>query len=159
MARTVDPATFAVAAAYKYVNIGRMVLSADAAALAEITEAFEIAQRCSEDLPVVLLRMILGATLTYGEDRARGLAMLTELRDTCVEERYALNIVSGLDAILARHAAAADIDSAIQRARAALDELFAMGNFVNCDTSTHTLVELLLARGTHDDLTEAEVVA
>jgi hypothetical protein len=158
MARMADPATFAVAAAYKYVNISRLVLSADEAALAEIIEAFEVAQRCSEDLPVVLLRMIMGTVLTYGEDRARGLAMLTELRDTCAEERYAMNIISGLDTILARHAAAADIDSAIERARAGVEELFTMGNFINCEMSTHAFVELLIARGTHDDLKDAEVV-
>jgi hypothetical protein len=158
MARTADPATFAVAAAYKYVNISRLVLSADEAAMAEIIEAFEVAQRCSEDLPVVLLRMIFGTVLTYGEDRARGLAMLTELRDTCAEERYAMNIISGLDTILARHAAAADIDSAIERARAAVEELFTMGNFINCEMSTHAFVELLMARGTHNDLKDAEVV-
>jgi adenylate cyclase len=158
MARTSDPATFAVAVAYKYVGIGRLVLSADASALAEITEAFEIAERCSEDLPLILLRMILGGALTYGEDSARGLAILAELRDTCVKERYAMNIVSGLEMILARHAATEDIDSAITRARAALGELIENGNFINCDSSTHTFVEMLLARGTSDDMGEVEVV-
>ena len=156
MARAADPATFAVAAAYKYVNIGRLVLSADAAAMAEITDAFQVAERCSEDLPVVLLRMIYGGALTRGEDRARGLAMLTELRDMCLEERYALNIISGLETLLSRHAAPEQIGFSIQRARAAVEEVFASGNFVNCDGSTLTFVELLLERGAQSDVVEAE---
>jgi adenylate cyclase len=156
MAREADPASFAVAAAYKYVGISRLVLAADDAALAEIAEAFEVAERCSEDLPLVLLRMIVGIVLTYGEDRRRGLAMLAELCDTCVKERYAMNIVSGLELFLAQDAAIEDIDSAVERARAAVEELFESGNLVNFDTGTQTFVELLLGRGTNDDVTEAE---
>ena len=63
MARKSDPAALAVAVAYKYVGIGRRVMSADDAAVAEITEAFRLAERCSEDLPLVLLRMTLGIAL------------------------------------------------------------------------------------------------
>ena len=158
MARTADPASLAVATAYKYVGIGRRVLSADDAALAEITEAFQLAERCSEDLPVVLLRMTLGIALTFRDstDRARGLVMLAELRDTCLKERYALNIVSGLELYLAQEEASENLDRAIQRARAATEEVLGSGNLANFDGGTQVLVELLLARGTKDDLTEAE---
>src|SRR5438067_945761 len=100
--------------------------------------------------------MVFGIALMYGEDRAQGLAMLSELRDTCVKERYAMNIVSALETVLARHSALEDLDSAIQRTRMALDELFASGNFVNCEGGTHNIVELLLARGTNGDVVEAE---
>ena len=159
MTRTADPASLAVVAAYKYVCIGRGALLADDVALSEITEVFQLAERSSEDLPLVLLRMSLGIALVHRqspEDRARGVAMLAELRDTCLTERYALNVVSGLELHMAREAADEDIDRAIRQARAATDELFASGNFVNCDAGTSFLVELLLTRGTPADQAEAE---
>jgi adenylate cyclase len=159
MTRMADPASLAVAAAYKYVCIGRGALAADDVALREITEAFRLAERSSEDLPLVLLRMSLGIALVhrqFPEDRARGVAMLTELRDTCVKERYALNIVSGLELFIAREVANEDIDRAIRQARVATDELFTSGNIANCDAGTGIFVELLLGRGTPDDLAEAE---
>jgi adenylate cyclase len=159
MTRMADPASLAVAAAYKYVCIGRGALVADDLALRDIAEAFRLAEQCSEDLPLVLLRMSLGIALVnrqLPEDRARGVTILAELRDTCVKERYALNIVSGLELFIARETASEDVDEAIRQARAATDELFASGNFANCDTATGIFVELLLGRGTPDDLAEAE---
>jgi adenylate cyclase len=66
-----------------------------------------------------------------------------------------LNIVPGLELYLAQGAAEEDIDRAIQQARTATEEIFASGNFVNCDAGTRVVVELLLARGAKDDLTEA----
>jgi len=159
MTRMADPSSLAVATAYKYVLIGGGVLLADDAALTEINEAFQLAERSSEDLPLVLLRMTLGIALVHRDsaaDRARGVAMLDELRDTCIKEHYALNIVSGLELFIAREAASKDIDRALQRARAAVEELFGSGNFVNCVAGTQTLVELLLARAGQDDLTKAE---
>jgi hypothetical protein len=159
MARAADPASLAVAAAYKYVGIGRGILLADDAALTEITEVCRLAERCSEDLPLVLLRMTLGIALVQRDspaDRARGVAMLAELRDTCIKERYALNIVSGLELNMARETANEDIDRAVQQARAAVEEVFGSGNFANSEGGTQVLVELLLARGAQDDLAEAE---
>ena len=159
MARSADSTSLAVATAYKYVNIGRRVLLADDAALNEITEVYQLAQRCSEDLPLVLLRMTLGVALTHGDaaDRARGLTMLAELCDTCVGEQYAMNIVPALEMVIAYHAADEDLDGAIERIRVALDGLFSSGNFINCEGSTQSLVELLLRRGREEDLVEAEV--
>lgn len=159
MTRTADPTSLAVANAYKYVCIGRGVLLADDAAMAEINEAFELAERSSEDLPLVLLRMTLGMALVHRDsaaDRERGVAVLSELRETCITQRYALNIVSGLELFIARETANEDIDRSIQQARAATDELFSSGNLINCDRGTQILVELLLARGTPDDLAEAD---
>jgi adenylate cyclase len=159
MTRTADPASLAVVTAYKYVATGRGVLLADDAALTEINEAVQLAERSSEDLPLVLLQMTLGVALMHRDslaDRARGFAMLSELRDTCIKESYALNIVSGLELNMAREVANEDIDLAVQQSRAATDELFASGNFVNCDAGIQVLVELLVARGTQDDIAEAE---
>jgi hypothetical protein len=159
MARAADPVSLSAAIAYKYVTIAWDVLLADDAALTEITKALQLAERCSEDLPLVQLRMTLGFALVHRDsaaDVARGVAMLAELRDTCIKERYALNVVPGLELYLAQDAATEDIDRAIQRARAATEVLFDSGSFVNCDAGTRVLVELLLARGTNTDVTEAE---
>jgi hypothetical protein len=157
IAATAEPTSLAAAIAYKYVAKGRGMLVPDDAAIDEITEALHLAERGSEDMPLVLLRMTLGMALTYrnSADRARGMAVLAELRDTCIKERYALNIVPGLELYLAQGAADEDIDRAIQQARTATQEIFASGNFVNCDAGTRVVVELLLARGAKDDLTEA----
>jgi adenylate cyclase len=160
IAHTAEPTSLAAAIAYKYVAIGRGMILPDDAALKEITEALQLAERGSEDMPLVLLRMTLGIALTYRDsaaDRARGVAMLADLRETCITERYALNVVSGLELYLARDAADEDIDRAVQQARAATEELYASGNFVNCEAGTRVLVELLLERGAKNDLTEAEV--
>lgn len=131
---------------------------ADDAAVTDLTEAVQIAERCSEDLPLVVLRMTLGTALTYRDSagRERGVAMLAELRDTCIKERYGLNMVPTLELYIARTTADDDIDRAIQQTRAALEELYGWGNFANCDGGTRFLVQLLLARGTENDLLEAE---
>ncbi|WP_369816176.1 adenylate/guanylate cyclase domain-containing protein [Mycobacterium sp. 852014-52144_SCH5372336] len=158
MARSADPTSLAVATAYKYVGIGRRVLPFTDAALAELTEIFQLAERSTEDLPLVLLRMTLGVALTHGDNaaRAHGLAMLAELRDTCVRERYAMNIVAPLEVILATDDAETGIDGALERIRRATDDVFVSGNFSNGEVCTQTLVELLLARGTNEDVAEAE---
>ena len=159
MARSADPTSLAVATAYKYVGIGRRVLAFDDAALQEITEVYQLAERCSEDLPLVLLRMTLGVALTHGDAAAqkRGLTMLAELCDTCVREQYGMNIVPALEVVLAYHAADDDLDGAIERIRTVSDGLFSSGNFFNCEGSTQSLVELLLRRGAKEDVVEAEV--
>jgi adenylate cyclase len=158
MARAADPASLAVAIAYKYVAVGRGIQLPGDASVAEITEALRLAERCSEDLPLVLLRMTLGIALTFRgpADRAYGLAVLAELCDTCIKERYALNIVPSLQLYHAREAANENIDPAIHKAQIATEELFGSGNFINCEGATAIVVDLLLKRGSPDDLTEAE---
>lgn len=158
MARSADPTSLAVASAYKYVGIGRRVLPFTDSALDELTEIYHLAERSTEDLPLVLLRMALGIALTHGDTaaRARGLTMLAELRETCVREQYAMNIVPPLEVVLAVQDAEKDIDGAIERIRQATDDVFASGNFSNGEGCTQTLVELLLARATNEDVAEAE---
>jgi adenylate cyclase len=158
IARTADPVSLAMVTNYKYATIAKGVLLADDAALADITEAAQIAERSSEDLPLLVLRMTLGTALTYRDSasRERGLAVLAQLRDTCIKERYALNMVPALELYITRATGDEDVDRAIQQARTALNELFGSGNFANCDVGTRVLVELLLARGAENDLSEAE---
>lgn len=158
MARSADPTSLALAAAYKYVNIGRRVLPVTDSALDELSEIHQLAERSTEDLPLVLLHMTLGVALMQGDtaSRARGIAMLAELCDTCVREQYAINVVQPLRVAIAAPDAEKDIDGAIERVRLATDDVFAAGNFSNAEGCTQTLVELLLARGAAEDVAEAE---
>jgi hypothetical protein len=49
-----------------------------------------------------------------------------------------------------------DVDGAIERLRESLDTASTAGNIVNLDVQVAVLAELLLARGTEPDLSEAE---
>lgn len=158
MARSADPTSLAVAAAYKYVNIGRGVLPITDAGLEELIEIHELAERSTEDLPLVLLRLALGVALALGDSsaRARGLALLSEMCDTCEREQYAMNIVPPVRVLLAAEHADEDIDGAIEQVRSSTETVFTTGNFSNVEGCTQTLVQLLLARGTKGDVMEAQ---
>jgi class 3 adenylate cyclase len=160
MARTSDPVSQAVVIAYKYAVAGP-VLPADDAALAEIGEALEVAERSSEDIALVILRLVQGATLVRhasADRRRRGFDLLSELLDICVKKRYTLNIVPSLKAYAAlTKAARGDLDGAIEQLRSAADESFDNGNLTNAEGATVALVETLLARGGEDDVAEADV--
>jgi class 3 adenylate cyclase len=159
MARTTDPVSQAVVIGYKYA-IAAPVLPADEAALAEIGEALQVAERSSEDSALLILRLVLGGTLVRHDsvDRSRrGFEVLAELRDICVNKRYALNIVPALDGYAAlTKAASGDFEGAIEQLRRASDDSFNTGNLTNAENLTVALVETLTARGDEDDVTEAE---
>ena len=159
MARTVDPVSQAVVIGYKYAVAGP-VLPADDAALAEIGEALQVAERSGEDIAVVILRLVLGGTLERhdsADQRRRGFEVLAELRDICVKKRYGLNIVPSLEAYAAlTKAASGDLDGAIDQLRRAADDAFHTGNLANAEVVTEALVKTLLGRGGDNDVTEAE---
>ena len=56
MARTTRPVSQATLVSYKYVGLSRGVLPAEDAALTEIDEALQVAERSSEDIAVVPVR-------------------------------------------------------------------------------------------------------
>ena len=82
--------------------------------------------------------------------------MLADLRETCLDEHYALNAAAPLLLWQAMHLTVrGDFDSAVEKARIAADEVFTMENLMNADVATSTLVEALIARGAAEDLDEA----
>jgi class 3 adenylate cyclase len=91
MARGADPMSYAVVNAYAYgLAIAGGVLLADDAALRDLEEALEITQRWSEDFTLSYARWILGGALLHREspaERERGLAVLGQVRDMCLEGR------------------------------------------------------------------------
>ncbi len=159
MSRTADAVSQATVMAYKYISIARGIVLADDVAVAEIEEAMQTAERSSDQIAVILVRMALGIVLVHhsAADSQRGYDILTELRETCVRERYALNSVPILNVYAARESVDhGDIDGGVEQLRATCDGMVETGNIGNLDLATVALVETLLARGSADDIAEAE---
>jgi hypothetical protein len=132
---------------------------ADDAALRDIEAAFKFAERSSDDVALVQLRMTLGITLVHhaSADLQRGFDMLAQVRATCIEKRFGLNVVPILDVYLARQRVAnGDLDGAVTQLRTLTENLFQTRHIGMCDLATATLVEALLARGSHPDIGEAQ---
>ena len=158
MGRASDPISYSAAVIYSYNALSHRVLLANDDVLTEIGVALQMADRSAEDISLVLIRMTMGIALVEADaaDADSGYDMLAEMCETCMEEKYALNVVAPLQMYAARQMfARGDHDAAIAEARSALDELFSSRNLFNCDVGTNTLVEALIARGTVSDLKEA----
>ncbi len=161
MALATDPISYATVTTYKYLVVPRGVglAVADDAALAELELALESAEQSGEDIALVMVKLVLGLMLLHHPegDRQRGLALITELRDTCIRERFALNILPYFDIYAAREKAAlGDVDGAVAQLRAAAEDTVATGNLGVYDLVAVALVETLLARGGETDVIDAE---
>jgi len=160
MTRTIDPVSHAVVIGYKYSGIGPQVHQADDAALAEIGEALQVAERSSDDIARALVRLALGTTLVRHDSpdrRRRGFEVLAELLDMCVKKRFALNAVPTLEVFAAyTKAARGDLDGAIVQLRSTADDAFHTGNLSSVEWVTLALVEKLLARSGEGDVAAAE---
>jgi hypothetical protein len=161
MARSTDPMSHARVITFTYgAAIAAGVLLADDAALRDIEEALEINERSSEELALGATRWALGLALVHGESpaqRERGLAVLEQVRDMCLNGRYFSIFLSVVDAFTARERARrGDRDVAIPQMRAAIDDLFRAEYHSYGLPATGFLVETLLQRGADGDLAEAE---
>ena len=136
------------------------VLLADDAALRDIEEALALAERSSEDLALGLARFTLGIALLHRDspaDRERGLELLGQVRDMCLQGRFYLSLLAVVDMCTARERArSGDRDGAIPLLREVVDDLFHAGQIRTCIKATAFLVETLLERGAGDDVAEAE---
>ena len=101
MARSADPMSHAVVITYAYgFAIAGGVLLADDAALRDIEEALEITERSSEDFALGLARWALGVALVHRDspaERERGLAVLGQVRDMCLQGRFYLFLLAAVD--------------------------------------------------------------
>ncbi len=138
---------------YKYAGIPRGLFVTDDDVLREIEDALTSAERSSDDMSVVLLRMTLAiALIHHGADRARGYDGFRALRETCVRERFALNMLPLFEIYLAREQAEqGEVDNAIRRWRAVAEELEHAGAPSNLDLPLIFMAEQLLARGDYDE--------
>jgi hypothetical protein len=135
-------------------------LLADDAALCDIEEALALAERASDDLALGLARFTLGVALVHRDspaDRERGLELLGQVRDMCLQGRFYLSLLAVVDMCTARERARrGDRDGAIPLLREVVDDLFHAGQLRTCIGATAFLVETLLERGAGDDVAEAE---
>jgi len=160
MASEFDPNVRAAVIAYMYSPaIPRGVLLVDDAALREIEAALEAAERSSDHMGVVLLRMAFGIALIHHSDRQRGFDILRELRATCTSEQFALNVVPIFDVYLAREQAErGETDVAVQQLRAIYAEISSPGHYGFTDMAVAAMVETLLGRGHQSDIEDAAAV-
>ena len=161
MARETDATTHAMVVAFTYaIGICDGALLADDAALELIDEAVQIAERSADDFALGHARYALGLALLHRDsaaDRERGLAVLTQLRDTCLHEHWTLSEIPLIEAYIAwEQGRRGDLDGAIPATRAAVDDLFHAGQLAWCIPATAVFVETLLARGGEVDLQEAQ---
>jgi class 3 adenylate cyclase len=162
MARTAGPAAYATMAALKYAGLLPGVLVADDNAVRELEEALEIAEGLSDDTALGSTRLSLGVTLTYRDDaaeRRRGVELLEQDREMCRQGRWFKSELTTIDMMVARaRAADGDLDGAIPMIRAVVSEMTKSGQLGFGVNAYAIYGELLLQRGTDDDLAEAEAV-
>jgi class 3 adenylate cyclase len=160
-ARSIGPLALGSIISYSYgLAISSGALLADDAALRDIEEALALAERASDDLALGLARFTLGVALVHRDspaDRERGLELLGQVRDMCLQGRFYLSLLAVVDMCTARERARrGDRDGAIPLLREVVDDLFHAGQLRTCIGATAFLVETLLERGAGDDVAETE---
>jgi len=159
VARGTNPMAHAAVVDFAYAPaITCGALPPDDDAMREIEEALVVAERTGDDIALGSARFALGLALMYrGEpDADRGLQLLLQVREMCLQQRFLLTVVPQVDVHTARHLASrGNRDAVMPRLRAAADELFERGHPA-CWVATEVLVEVLLARGAEADIAEAQ---
>jgi adenylate cyclase len=158
-ARHADTMSRASAVYYTYLSgLSFGLMLPDDTALAHSAGNYEHAKHAGEDIAESLSETVHGIILACrdGADRAAGLELLARARERAVEEQFTLVIPPFADSYLAREKARrGDVDGAIELARSAVAEMTAE-RCVWIPLATTSLVEALLARGTDNDLEDAE---
>jgi class 3 adenylate cyclase len=160
-ARSTGPLTYGIVISYSYgLAISSGVLLADDAALLDIEEALEIAEKSSDDLALGLARFTLGVALMHRDspaERERAPEVLGQVRDMCLHGRLYSHLLPSIETWAARERARrGDRDGAIPLLREAVDNLFHEGQLWSCIEATAFLVETLLDRGANGDVPDAE---
>ena len=94
---------------------------------------------------------------TSATDRKRGLELLEQLRDMCLDEVYYLSILHFCEVYIAcERARRGDRAGALPLLRSAVDGMINTGHLGPFIPGTGVLVETLLVRGGEDDVCEAE---
>ena len=161
MARKSDPATHALVVFWKHGwTITSGVLLADDTAVRELDDALQIAERSGDDTALGLIKYVLGIALGSRDDaadRERGLELLAQVRDMCLQGRFYRSELPAFDFHAARERALrGDRDGAIPVMRKVLDDFFEAEQFGFGAVGTAALVEMLLDRGTDEDMAEAQ---
>lgn len=162
LARRVDPVTYASCVVYKCnASVMAGVLRGDdPEILRDVEEAYRIAAESGDHSALGLASYCLGGVLVEhgAEARVRGRSLLADLRDACVRGEFFRSELAPLELLNARETARdGDLDGAIPRMVAALEDIVARGQHMYAVIGTAVLVETLLERGGEDDLRLAEV--
>ncbi|MFZ1178323.1 MAG: AAA family ATPase, partial [Mycobacterium sp.] len=161
MARGADPFSRGLVSMFAYAGAIEMgVRLTDDTTLRDIEEAVGITEQTGDDLVLGAVLLTMGIALMHREsatDRERGLKVLGQVRDLCVDRRFYLTELRAVDVYTARETARrGDSDGALPVLRDALDNLFHAGQLGHSESATAALVETLLERGGEDDAAEAE---
>jgi ATP/maltotriose-dependent transcriptional regulator MalT len=108
-------------------------------------------------MAVILLRLTFAMALIHrGTDPGRGFDDLRALRETCIKEQFALNMLSLMDIYLTlERAQQGDVDGAVERWSAIADEMAEAGKLSNMDVPLVFAAEQLLSRGDFDGAARA----
>ncbi|OMC33557.1 cyclase [Mycobacterium sp. GA-1841] len=161
MARTTDRFTHALVITWTYfTTVSSGVLLASDEALADIDEALQTTEGAGDEIALGLARLTMGYALLNRDspaDRERGLTILGQVRQTCLNGRFYLSELAGIDIYTARERARrGDRTGAIRVLRQAIDDLFHSGQLAYNILATGILAETLLDRGGAGDVAEAE---
>jgi adenylate cyclase len=160
MARAADPLSLAGVTFHMYpLAIPGGALLPDATALRETADALELAERSGDELAVHTARFARGITVAHHgrPEREAGFALLAQVREAAVQQRFTLLAVPVIDIHLAQQKTrSGDFDGAIELARAVLKDLFDSGGAIWSVLATTVLVEALLRRDAYGDLAEAQ---
>ena len=160
MARNSDLATHALVVFWKHGwTITNGVLLANDTAVREL-DSLEVVEPSGDDTALGLARYMLGIALLQRDseaDHRRGLALLTEVHDMCLHQRFYGSELIALELHDAwQRARCGDCDAAIPVIRKVVDGFFEDGQLAYGASGTALLVEALLDRGTQDDVAEAQ---
>jgi adenylate cyclase len=134
-------------------------LPVNAVVLRETADALEIAEQFGDNFTLALARLARGLALVHtdGPDRSEGFDLLAQVREAGLSERFTIVAPLLVDPMLAREAArTGDLDGAIERMRAVVDDSFAVGQMPFRGLAVTVLVESLIERRSDGDLQEAE---
>jgi adenylate cyclase len=131
----------------------------DAAAVRETAEVLELAKLTGDNLSLESGRFLHGFVLAQqdGPDRGRGLGLLATARDAAIQHRTAAVFVPLADIEFAKEKArTGDLDEAIQLLGTVIEHAIAAGGMDSHGAAVEALVELLLERGTREDVRAAK---
>jgi adenylate cyclase len=163
MAPRTDPITHPSVVSWKYVDaIPHGVLRADDTAVGQLEAALGIAEASGEDTSVANLKNTLGRVLAArapSVERQRGMALLADVREMCLQREFFLISLPVLELYAARERVGlGDVDKDLPLMRQAVDDLLREDQVVQGIWASAVLAEALLARGTEGDVIEALAV-
>jgi adenylate cyclase len=160
MAAPLDPTSYVFALLWKYVaSVPFGALPADATAMRETTEALRIAESFSDDFVLGMGRLSRGLVLVTrdGPEREAGIDLFSQARDMAVAERFSLSALTIVDPEFSMEKARnGDLDGAVDLTRPVVDGAYESGDMIWRGRATEVLVQLLIQRGSVEDLQEAE---